>query len=322
MGLGTQEPEPATPGAAAPPAHPLDVADYPILFQAADARSVAAQRSYRRLVAIELGSVVTGSVLGAGAAWMVASARVAGAIAAITFLVAIVARIVRERRGDDRIWFDARAVAETAKTQTWRFVLRVPPFADDATADRQLARELIAILRARPSLLLTDVGRPGDTAQISDRMRELRAMSLTDRRDLYVQHRLIDQADWYRRSAIRHERLGQRWSWGSLTSEVLAVVAALLALQLPGLGELGLLGVLGALAAAFAAWGQTGRHEDLAKAYGLAYQELLLIAGFADAVSKETDLTKLVHDGEGAISREHTMWMAKRLDPSVPPERD
>ena len=292
----------------------LELADYPVLFQAADGRAILAQRSYRRLVAIELASLVMGSLLGAAVGWVAASARVAGVVSAITFLIAILARIVRERRGDDRLWFDARAVAETAKTQTWRYAMRVPPFDDDPTADRRFVRELGAVLHARSDLVLTNDAANGATNQISAKMRAIRAMPLLERRDVYVESRLRDQADWYRRSAIRHGRLGQRWSWGSLAAEGLAVIAAVLALQLPGLGDLGFLGILGAVAAAFTAWGQAGRHGELAKSYGLAYQELLLITGFAESARQESDLHELVRDAEAAISREHTMWIAKRSD--------
>jgi hypothetical protein len=35
----------------------------------------------------------------------------------------------------------------------------------------------------------------------------------------------------------------------------------------------------------------------------------------ADKVGNEQELAKLVSDGEGAISREHTMWIAKRGKP-------
>ena len=47
------------------------------------------------------------------------------------------------------------------------------------------------------------------------------------------------------------------------------------------------------------------------KSYALAYQELITIRGLADRVVTEADLDRLVTTGEAAISREHTMWMAK-----------
>ena len=53
----------------------------------------------------------------------------------------------------------------------------------------------------------------------------------------------------------------------------------------------------------------------MSKSYALANQELLSIKTMADTIDTEQELAKLVRDGEGAISREHTMWIAKRGEP-------
>jgi hypothetical protein len=44
----------------------------------------------------------------------------------------------------------------------------------------------------------------------------------------------------------------------------------------------------------------------------LAAQELALIRGEVEAAATEDAFAKAVEDAEGAISREHTMWTAKR----------
>jgi SMODS and SLOG-associating 2TM effector domain 1 len=75
---------------------------------------------------------------------------------------------------------------------------------------------------------------------------------------------------------------------------------------------LSLVGPLLALAAAFTAWTQLGRNDELRQSYAMANQELLSIKALADTVNSEAALAKIVSDGEGAISHEHTMWIAKR----------
>ncbi len=70
-----------------------------------------------------------------------------------------------------------------------------------------------------------------------------------------------------------------------------------------------------AVAAAFTAWAQIGRHDELRTSYALACQELLTIKSLAANVTTQEDLNNIVFDGEGAISREHTMWIAKRGEP-------
>lgn len=69
------------------------------------------------------------------------------------------------------------------------------------------------------------------------------------------------------------------------------------------------------MAAAFTAWTQLGRNDELRLSYAIANQELLSIKALAAVVDSEQELAKLVRDGEGAISREHTMWIAKRGKP-------
>jgi hypothetical protein len=265
-------------------------------------------------MAAELIGLVAGAVIGAAAGALRLDKTILALTASVPFLVALILRIVRERRADDHTWFDGRAVAETVKTQAWRYMMRVPPFDDDATADREFARELGAVLRARLSFRQALDAVPEASRQISDAMRSVRGLSAQDRRDLYLRERLTDQAEWYRRSALRHQRTAGRWSWASLVAEAIAIVAALAVILSEVALEFGLLGVAGALAAAFTAWAQLGRHDELARSYSLAFQELLLISTLAGEVETDAALLDLVRDGEAAISREHTMWIAKRAD--------
>jgi hypothetical protein len=57
-----------------------------------------------------------------------------------------------------------------------------------------------------------------------------------------------------------------------------------------------------------------GRHAELGRAYGLAYQELLTFLSLTGEVHSESELHDLVDSGETAISREHTMWVARRTE--------
>ena len=155
--------------------------------------------------------------------------------------------------------------------------------------------------------------------QITPAMRRLRALSLADRHRLYLRERLDDQVRWYGQTAERHARSSRRWAdRGAGRGSCGRHVRRAHLLQ-RAVADLGLLGLFGSVAAAFAALNQLGRHGELAKAYALAYQELLTIRSIHDAVGTDEDLARMVDDGEGAVSREHTMWMAKRIE-RPPPE--
>ena len=294
----------------APPETPA----YPALFTAADATALDGQRWFKRLTWAELALVAAGAAAApiiVVAGW---SERGVAVSAGAAFFLALVARLVAGARHDDPAGFDGRALAETVKSEAWRYVMRVPPFSDDATADRTFGRHLRSAMRARLSLRADPETGEADS-QITPWMRASRRLDVAARRDLYLRMRLHDQARWYQRSARRDQRAARRWSGLAMASEAAAIIAAVLSATSEPISRLGIFGLCGSLAAAFTAINQLGRHAESARAYGLAYHELLTIASLAEAVRTEDELATIVQDGEGAISREHTMWMAKRAEP-------
>jgi hypothetical protein len=102
--------------------------------------------------------------------------------------------------------------------------------------------------------------------------------------------------------------------WAALVAQFVALALAVWRVAYP-IAALSLVGPLLALAAAFTACTQLGRNDELRQSYALANQELLSIKALAGTVRTEQELAKIVSDGEGAISREHTMWIAKRGKP-------
>ena len=66
------------------------------------------------------------------------------------------------------------------------------------------------------------------------------------------------------------------------------------------------------MAASLIAWMQVKRYQELAQSYGLATQELGLIASRGLHVASDEELSKFVAESETAISREHTLWTARR----------
>jgi SMODS and SLOG-associating 2TM effector domain 1/SMODS and SLOG-associating 2TM effector domain 3 len=229
-------------------------------------------------------------------------------------LGSIVAKYVSKQRSDDKEWFDGRAVAESVKTLTWRYMMRLEPFEDDATCDQKFIDELDAIREARSGLQYRVGSQDGSAEQITPRMREVRKLPVEERRDLYVKERLEDQARWYGNKSEDNRRLANWLFWAALAAQFVALALAVWRVADPFAG-LSLVGPLLALAAAFTAWTQLGRNDELRQSYALANQELLSIKALAVKVGNEQELAKVVSNGEGAISREHTMWIAKRGKP-------
>lgn len=292
----------------------LQAADYPALYQLADASSMSAQRWYKRLTAIELLLALAGAAAGALAVVGGADWRTSATAAAVSFLGAGAAKLLTRVRGHERDWFNGRAVAETVKSLTWRYVTQAPPFGDEVTADARLIEQVGEAIRLRPLERPRPGALPPAARQITPAMRDGRRLPLTDRRDRYVEARVYEQADWYRRRAIAGERARDLWFFVSLGAHGAAVLLATAGVFAEDVARLNLLGLAAAIAAAATAWAQVGRFDEQSRAYALASQELLLIASLAPAVTDEAGLGRLVATAESAISREHTLWVAKRTD--------
>jgi hypothetical protein len=69
---------------------------------------------------------------------------------------------------------------------------------------------------------------------------------------------------------------------------------------------------LGTLTASFLAWLQVKQHEELAHSYAVAAHELSFVREAGKLVHQEAELSSFVADAETAISRKHTLWLARR----------
>ena len=101
------------------------------------------------------------------------------------------------------------------------------------------------------------------------------------------------------------------WFWLTLVAEVAGLGIATSSLVVPAVDSWHVLSLVAAVATAATAWSQLNRHDELSKSDGLAFEELLLIDGLAGPCRYGGSAGKVVDQAESAISREHTMWMAK-----------
>jgi hypothetical protein len=286
----------------------IDTEGQPALFAAADECSAKKQREHLRLTGASLISLLIAAVAGTWS-WEVGGRNfdVMAAISAAAFLLALVVTLLQRGRRPERQWFDARALAESAKTTAWRYMMGVPPFngpdADTVATDRM--RELVEEVKD-----LDDAIVPAHASgeQVTKEMRETRNRPLAERDATYRSERLEDQQAWYTGEAQKNERLQNRWSWILAGAQLTALLLAVA--RVAGLIHFDGLAIAAALLAGGAAWVQVKRYAELSRAYSYAALELSAVPR-APATS-EDDLHEIVEATEGAISREHTMWVARR----------
>jgi len=216
----------------------------------------------------------------------------------------------------EKLWYGGRAVAESVKTLAWRYMTRAEPFDAALTpkkADGRLTKSLAEILTNRKHLAGIFGGDLGSAPQITDQMREVRSLDTVTRKSIYLAQRIDGQRKWYSNKARDNQRAKGVWFAAVIVSQGLALLAAAFLVAHPD-SPVSLTGIFTTLASAFLAWMQLKRNQELAQSYGLAAHELGLIHARGEHVQTEEELSIYVSDAENAISREHTLWVARRDD--------
>jgi hypothetical protein len=279
---------------------------YPPLFVVGDEMAKEAERRYLALSAVQL---VT-PLLCAALAIRGGSEAVAAIGAA--FLVGLVVSLWLQTRRPDRTWFDGRALAESVKSLAWRYSMGVPPYAkggNDAAVDQAFRTQYAALVRDI-KIPASRLPHDGIGEAVTPPMRETRARPTAERKAEYIAQRLDDQRKWYRTRAGENERAARAWM--TLISALQVGGLVLVGFTLAGSLTVNPFGLLAAMISSSAGWLQVRRHQELGDSYVAATVDLDLIAGTTATVNNEEDLQKLIEDGEDAMSREHTVWRAKR----------
>lgn len=234
-----------------------------------------------------------------------------GLIALLAFLGALASEMYLLMETPDRLWYEARAAAESTKTLAWRYMAGGAPLplaAAAETIDRAFLERLHDILQDLHGLDLS----PENTTQvqITPEMRRVRGLDLAQRKAFYQQSRIEEQWRWYTEKAATNHRTAHRWALATIALEFLGVLGA--TFKTFHLIEIDMLGILAAGAAALAAWAQSRQFRTLSHAYVVASQELASIRSRVCSLDNEEDWARFVQETEEAISREHALWRASR----------
>ncbi|MBQ0977122.1 DUF4231 domain-containing protein [Micromonospora sp. M61] len=288
----------------------LNAEDLPPFQRAVSHESQRGQRVFTTLIALRLSLLLLAAVAGV-ATWKLDNFALGPALAAGAFAATSIVEVFLLTNRPNERWYVGRALSESVKSLTWRFVTASEPFPrsrSDADSTEEFTGRLLGLTRDMSAAGLAAPAMTGQ--QITDRMRALRSSSLEDRRAAYLTGRLESQRAWYAERSLSNRARATRWSVSMLVLEIVGVTLAVS--RAAGLTDVDLLGVAAAAVAAGAAWTQTRQHGAVATAYALASQELAAMGSLATRIRSEADLSQFVNDTETAISREHTMWRARR----------
>jgi hypothetical protein len=284
-------------------------ADFPALYRSADRESERAQRSYLRSLRVRLGALIVAAFGGALTLTTAGGFHIGGGLAFFAFACALGAELYLATTSPLTTWYEGRAAAESAKTLAWRYMVRGEPFEVDAPdVDKKFLAQTYSLLQDLRSIS-SETGEP-DAHQISDKMRQVRALDFDERRRVYLADRIADQQRWYSEKSRWNDRRARVWVLVSIVLEIAGLLGG--ALKAFGCISFDLLGFLAASAGGVMAWIEAKQHRNLATAYRIASQELASIATELASMNSEEGWAAFVGQAEEAISREHTLWRASR----------
>jgi len=215
----------------------------------------------------------------------------------------------------ERDWYGARALAESIKTSTWRYMMKAEPFVDAPsiktvrTTFRQFLKE---ILDANSHVRETVSKRPMNGDQITRTMDDVRRKPFVDRKAFYLRYRIQDQRNWYLGKAATNRKWFKIWIGLCIAIQLTLVALAIVRIYNDQLFSLWPMDPLMVLASALVGWVQIKKFNELASAYGLTAHEIGLIETSLNDVDDEIEFSEFVNEAERAFSREHTQWVARQ----------
>ena len=280
-------------------------ADFPALYEAADIASKSAQKSFFLALGAYLSCLIVAafmSVVDYRAPWFyLVQAGILLSSLGITIFLA--------HTKPQRAWYAGRALAESVKTVTWRYMMRAEPYQNN-DAREHFVRSLRKIFDANKQASASAVEMTG-VSQITASMDAVRARGLDERKQIYMRERVEEQLVWYKTKAVFNKKSSRVWFGCLIALNVAAVSFAFARSLFVGMNywptEIFL-----ALAGAGMTWLQTKRFQELAASYALTTHEISFLKETFPRSKIEQDFSAFVGDAENAFSREHTQWQARR----------
>lgn len=279
---------------------------FPALYDAADHASNKTQTTFVFITKAYLTLVVISVALG----FFLPKTSWAAIITAAFLLITMLAPVFMMIMKYSDTWYRARALAESIKTSTWKFMMRSEPFDIPDGEAKAHFQELLRKLLGEHRALGEALGGEAKMRQVTPTMEEMRKAELDARRSFYLDKRVGEQHGWYCKKTAQNKRSARFWLIFMLTFHAIAVVFALVQISTPERDlPIELFIVLGSSALS---WMQFKKFGELGAAYALTAHEISIAGEGLSGVSNEEEFSTVVADIENAFSREHTQWAARK----------
>jgi len=283
----------------------MDQIKYPALFHGADKASDIYQTYYLVLIVVQYALLIAAAI---GAMAYFSRYPWAYIPNALIFFASILALGIGAVFHWEQSWYKCRALAESVKTMTWRYMMKAAPF--DAADAREIFRQhLLELFKANQETAEKIATDWAAKVQLTSQMETVRSKDLEGRRSFYLEHRVHDQNGWYVAKAKANRRWGIIYAWCAVIAYFLGALFVLLKSKYEG--EWPVEPVI-VIAAAILGWIQVKKFGELTAAYKVTASEIGFLAPVIESAKDDAAMSAAVNDAELAFSREHTLWLARQ----------
>ena len=287
--------------------------DMPGLYQSANNTSTTEQKKYFNSVVGYLFLLILASLFAYFSNDY--SYPILKIVSALFFFITLCIMIWQRVTKPDDIWYNGRAVAESVKTRSWRWMMRAEPYIDCdeiGVMRKNFVCDLKTILKQNESL----IGKLDISASVEDpiskTMTDVRSLCIEDRFSIYMIERVKDQSSWYMNKAKYNKKKSGFWFWMTLGLHALAIILLLYNIKEPQLRLP--IDIIALCASSALTWLQTKKHNELSSSYSLTAHEITLIKSEITIFNGESDFSDYIMNCENAFSREHTQWFARKTN--------
>lgn len=288
--------------------------DFPNYFIAGDNVSLKAQKIYVNCIRFDLILICIGAALSIYN-WQTTNTKMwIYVISGFCLFFSFALSLVMKFKKYEDIWYRGRALAESVKTLTWRFMTKSEFFDNNISNEEAKERFIKRIGEIKDKFKYLEKSLKAKDLKldiITSKMKEIRNSSLQERKDFYLKNRIQNQIDWYESKADVNKEKYEFWFLAVIIAQVLSIISIVILIKNPDF-EFNFVGLLTTLSASFLSWLQVKKYQENKEAYTTALSELNMIKTLSESITTEEQFSKFVLDSENAMSREHTIWLAQR----------
>lgn len=281
--------------------------DYPSIYVAADELSKSAQSEYFFTIGLNLLSLAGAVCI---SVFYYPSAIMIG-LQVVLLFVSLGCTLSIYLRAREKVWYGARALAESIKTSTWKYATKTEPFEmKDEVATQLFVETLSELIKGNKEIAKKNVTGSNDK-EITDWMVETRKSEFRRRKEIYLKDRIEDQLNWYMSKCKASGRKLKQLLFLMAVSTILAIASAILRFSFADASTWPT-DIYISIATSLLAWTQARRYGELQASYSQAATEIKLIKTLFITLKSQQSLSLYVQNAENAFSREHTQWIARR----------